>query len=216
MDSPLFCCYYSLVPPQHEKSPMTITEVVIENGSTTVLHLYRFEGWSEEAKERAIDSNRFVEVEDIEWWEGVYDMAREIGLTIRSFELDRRSYVNGDFDFGILETIKEIKNNFDKESHLYATAAKWRTTVFKAFVKYKLSLDIRSEEYENYTTADFLADFLATEEAEELESEFRKEVREDFRIMLSKEYDYLTSDKCITEWLKESDWLFLEDGKEAP
>jgi hypothetical protein len=195
------------------------TKTVVEGSSTktntTIRHLYKFAELSDEAKERAIDANRFVNVDDVEWWEGVYDMAKEIGLNIRSFELDRCSYVNGDFDFGIFETIKAIKENFGKESQLLATAAKWRDTVFKAFVEYKFGLDIRSEEYEDYKTEDFLADFLATDRAEELEDEFRKEIKEDFRITLSKEYDYLTSDECITELLEDDYKLFLEDGKNA-
>lgn len=42
--------------------------------------------------------------------------------------------------------------------------------------------------------------------------EFRLQLAEDYRIMADREYEYMTSDECIDEWLCGTDREFLADG----
>jgi hypothetical protein len=49
-------------------------------------------------------------------------------------------------------------------------------------------------------------------ELDELEEEFEQEILEEFRCLLSTEFEYLSSRKAIEETILANDFDFLEDG----
>ena len=49
-------------------------------------------------------------------------------------------------------------------------------------------------------------------ECYDLEEEFRKDLCEDYRIILSKEYDYLTSERSVMETIKANEYSFTVEG----
>ena len=72
--------------------------------------VYKFEELSDEAKEKAIQEFWDINV-DFPWWESVYDDAKNIGLVIEEFDLDRGSYVKGKF----IEDADCVAKNIIKE-----------------------------------------------------------------------------------------------------
>ena len=50
-------------------------------------------------------------------------------------------------------------------------------------------------------------------ELDELEEEFKKSLSEDYRIILSNEYDYLTSEESIKETIYANEYTFTSEGK---
>ena len=44
------------------------------------------------------------------------------------------------------------------------------------------------------------------------DNEYEKDIQEDYRILLQKEYEYLTSDKAIKETIESNEYEFLENG----
>lgn len=50
--------------------------------------------------------------------------------------------------------------------------------------------------------------------ADYLENEFLKNICEDYRIILQKEFEYLTSKEAIIETIKANEYQFLESGKQ--
>jgi hypothetical protein len=65
-------------------------------------------------------------------------------------------------------------------------------------------MDETSKNYESSESED---------EMLELDNEFKKSIEEDYRRLLSKEYDYLTSAEAIKETIEANDYEFLSTGK---
>jgi len=117
------------------------------------------------------------------WWDCTYEDASNIGLRLTSFDLGRGSYCKGEFIGTAKDTAKLIIANHGEACETYKTAKT------------------------------YLADCLRVDESEELDKEFLKSLLEDYRIILSKEYDYLTSDELIRESLIANDYWLTADGK---
>ena len=70
---------------------------------TQTITIYKFDELSDEAKQTAINSNRYTEVEFFEWWDSSFDSFAEaaelFGLDIRQ---TRKSLVGGVFADGLL------------------------------------------------------------------------------------------------------------------
>jgi len=67
------------------------------------------------------------------------------------------------------------------------------------------------KETDTYNTArEFVTDLGVSDERED---EFLYALLEDYRVMLNKEYEYLTSEEAIIETIKINDYEFTADGK---
>lgn len=60
------------------------------------IKVYAFDELSDEAKDKAINKLYDINV-GYEWWDSIYEDARNIGLEIESFDIDRGSFVKGHF-----------------------------------------------------------------------------------------------------------------------
>lgn len=92
-----------------------------------------------------------------------------------------------------------------KTARQYKTAQSFLTEWDNLVAKYSdgINTDRVSEDNENEFDND----------ADELESEYFNLLLEDYRIMLNKEYEYLTSDEVIKETIEANEYEFTEDGK---
>jgi hypothetical protein len=164
--------------------------------------VYKFDELSDEAKEKAIEKLSDINV-DYEWWNGVYMDAENIGLKIDEFDIDRGSYAHGNFTLSANEVAQNILNDHGENCETYKTAENFMKEWQPIFDSY---MDSLSPDYESQESEDKLND---------LESEFLKSLLEDYRIMLSHEYDYLTSAEAIRETIEANEYEFTEDGKLA-
>ena len=169
---------------------------------TITRELYKFDELTEENQVKALLNLYDINV-DHSWRESTYEDAEQIGLNITSFDLDRKSYVEGEFILSACEVAQNIFNNHGNHCETYKTAESFMLEWQPVFDDY---MDEKSEHYESAEQEDKL---LA------LESEFLKSLQEDYRIILQKDYDYLVSDEAAKETIEANDYEFNVDGKLA-
>jgi hypothetical protein len=164
--------------------------------------VFKFEELSDEAKERAIEQFRYMNV-DYGWWNCVYEMAEEIGFTITEFDLDSpnlwRPQIKGELNVTLLESFKLIRKNLSRNSELYKISKDYVRDFIKAYREMKAN-------DEELTVEDFI------DEARDLECEYKKAILEEFLSILRKEYDYQTSDEAIKEILVDGENEFYQNG----
>lgn len=158
--------------------------------------VYLFSELSEQAKEKAIKWGYDLNV-SYDWWESVYEDAENIGLKITGFDIYRASYCNGDIIGTHEETAKLILENHGEQCETYKTAKNFLAELDAITEKYK------DEGEDNWDEQS---------ENENAEDEFLKSLLEDYRIMLSKEYNYLTSEAAIIETIEANEYEFKADG----
>jgi hypothetical protein len=168
----------------------------------TETKVFPFEELTDEQKDKVFNNYFDINV-DLNWWDSTYEDAEQIGLKLTSFDIDRASYCNGDFLLSANEVAQNIFNNHGEHCETYKTAElfmeKWQP-VFNAY------MDETSEKYESAESESLLM---------ELEDDFKKSLLEDYRIILTHEYEYLTSREAILETLRANEYEFTEDGKIA-
>ena len=105
-----------------------------------------------------------------------------------------------------MDTATAILFHHGESCETHETAAEFIRESAKNNEKYPEKLD--DEDYdENETARDV--------EQQELDEEFLKSILEDYRIMLEKQYEYLTSEDAIIETIEANEYEFTEDGKLA-
>lgn len=165
---------------------------------TKTITLYEFNELDERAKEKARDWWREGGL-DWEWWDNTYDDAKQIGLEITSFDLDRNKHAKGKFVDDAEYCAKAIIENHGETCETYKTA--------KAFLQ---RLDSLATEYpedsEGYRGADY------EDEKQTEEEEFLHLLLQDYASMLQQECDYLQSDEHIDEMIKINEYTFTEEG----
>lgn len=148
--------------------------------------VFKFAELSEEAQETAIERYREGNL-DYDWWDCTYDDAATIGLEITGFDIDRGSYCEGDMTESPGDVARLIMENHGPMCETYKDAV--------SFLKEVESWDDESQAFE------------------EAAIEFERTIKEDYRIILSKEYDYLQSDEVIKESIEANDYEFTAEGK---
>jgi hypothetical protein len=163
--------------------------------------VFKFEELDEAAQETAISELYDINV-DYEWWDYVYTDAEDVGLKIKGFDLDRGSYCNVEWIEDPLTVANKIIENHGPDCETHKDAE-----IFLADYD-KIMNDAEKDE-----EGEMLFELDIEEEIEELEDEFLKTMCENYRIMLSKEYEYLTSEEAIKETIIINEYDFLENGK---
>lgn len=165
-----------------------------------IIKTYFFDELSEESKENAIENLYDINV-DRDWWLSVYEDAENIGCKISAFDIDRRLFCDISFTDSAISVAESILKEHSEMCETYKDATNF---IVKWQPVYNDYLDENSEKYESSESED---------EIIELEDEFLKNLSEDYRIMLSKEFDYLTTKEAIIETIKANNYEFLETGK---
>jgi len=167
------------------------------------IKLYKFDELSEAAKQKAIEHFSDINVA-FDWWDPIYEDATESGLKITGFDLNRASYVKAHFITSASECADYIIKEYDETSELYETAQTFINDYDQLVEKYSDGID------KNRVAEDNENDF--DHDVEDLEDEFLKDLCEDYRIILQKDYDYLTSKEAIIETIEANEYDFKEDG----
>jgi hypothetical protein len=166
------------------------------------MKVYPFDELSDESKEKAVaglwDINAFYG-----WWESIYEDALSAQLKITEFDIDRGSYCRGEFVKYAKETADAIMEYHGETCETYKTATEYIAESAKLYMKFPVKLD-------NDGWDDNERD--REKAQEELDDEFLKFILEDYRIVLQKEYEYLSSEDAIIETIKANEYEFTEDG----
>jgi hypothetical protein len=167
---------------------------------TIRLKIYKFEELIPAAQAKAI--TQFVDTNvDYGWWQFIYEDAANIGLTLTGFDLDRGNYCSGLFTAGTEKCARKIEKEHGPGCETFKTATQYlaeRDKVINDAPK-DSNGELNSEEVDAAL--------------DELDAEFLKSLLEDYRILLSNEYDYLTSEEAIKETIIANDYDFTKDGK---
>lgn len=161
--------------------------------------VYQFSELSKEAQEKVI--NRMADINvDYEWWENTYEDAANIGLKITGFDIDRASYCKGEFTLSANEVAQNILTQHGESCETYKTAQSFMDEWQPVFFNY---MDETHADYESGESEDKM---------QEIEDEFLKSLCEDYRIILSHEYDYLTNSEAIKETIIANEYEFTIEG----
>lgn len=167
--------------------------------------IYTFAELSDEAKEKAIQNLSDINV-NFQWWESTYEDAKNIGLNITSFDLDRNRHAKGEFISYAYDCAKKIVSNHGKDCETYKTAETFIFDYDSLVKKYSdgIKTNVVTEENEYYFYCD----------CEELEAEFLRSILEDYSIILQNECEYLQSDEAIIQTIGANEYEFTEDGNQ--
>ena len=165
--------------------------------------LYEFEELSAEAKEKAIEKNRTINV-DFDWWDCTCESMKEVGVKIDSFDIYYRtiSIIIEDSEHTASKTIE----NFGEGMEI--------VKISKQFIKDRDALIKRLGEGNDIAGYSVKEEFIDEydEEIEYLEEEYRKEMAEEILTWLRDEYEYLQTDEAVAETLIANEYDFTEDG----
>jgi predicted HTH transcriptional regulator len=171
-----------------------------------IVKVYKFEELSEAAKKKAIEELNDINL-DYEWWLGIYDDAENIGLEITEFDILCGKTIKGTFFNDAIITAQLIIANHGEICETYQDAQNY-------IKEYKESIEKQREEWRAMEDVDVEGDFDEDEaDTEDIDDEFLKTLLEDYLVILSKEYDYLTSEEAIIETIEANDYDFLANGQ---
>jgi hypothetical protein len=165
---------------------------------------YSFSELSEEAKQQAINKLCNINV-SYDWWELTYDDAKQVGLKITGFDLNRGSYVEGSLpNHSMNECIDLIFANHGEECETFKLATKFRAEWNNLVKNYsdgvKLDEVAEDKEYEFDQNAD------------DMEEDFKNELCECYLTILRKEYEYQTSEEAIIQTIEANEYELDEEG----
>lgn len=176
------------------------TEMRIDIKKTKV---YPFDELSDDAKQTVFENMYDLNVMH-EWWDCIYDNANTILLKLDEFDIGRGSYCRGDFIEHAEDTANKIITEHGVIRETYKTAKEYLSILANLSTVYPEKLDEDGYD-ENETNRDY--------EKGEIDAEFLKSILEDYRVILTKEYEYLTSEAVIVETIEANEYEFTEDGK---
>jgi len=174
---------------------------------TITINLYEFDELSDEAKENAIQEHRECGFE-YDWWDSIYDDARQNGLKITGFDLYRRD-ITGELTMPMLQSMNEIMGNHGELCGTYKMASMF----LKQYFLLENDLDVINRvDNEEMDVIDAIK-----EVAEEgLEGIYKQALLHEYYMILKTEYEDRTSDEGITESIHCNDYWFTEDGRYWP
>ena len=173
--------------------------------------VYSFAELSDDAKERALNEFRDINVE-FNWWECSFDTIRTagklLGLEIDDISSDADSYCMFDAHYRYVRgAAKAVRDEFPRADDLCKVAKDLQALQKRHF--YSLSCAITEGRSMNqYSCFRF---------GEDYECEDLGDILDDFahwaRILLRDEYEYLTSDEAVKEMIEANGYEFDEEGK---
>ncbi len=149
---------------------------------------YQFEELDEQTKEKAIDNYRHLGVYD-DWYDFIKHDLKEVGIELRSFDIDRASYAEIHIDY-FFETCEKIIETHGENCETYKIAERY----IKEY----------NEIHQHIHDDDAI---------ECLDEEYQKEFSEEVLSMLRREYEYMTSDEYVIEMFEANEYEFTEEGK---
>jgi len=170
---------------------------------TIQLHLFQFGELSEKARTKAISDNADFNV-NCDWWDMVYEDARNVGLKITGFDLDRAHYCNAEFIHDAIYTARQVRLEHGEQTDTYRIATEFQE---------------QRDGMVNHWPKDANGDF---EQVDDLDAQlddgddaFRKSLCRLYLRILDNEYDHLSSDEAIGDALIANEYWFTADGQMA-
>ena len=153
--------------------------------------VYLFNELDDQTQEKAIQNNYHIAVQD-DWHDFIkYDL-KEIGIELRSFDVDRGSFAEIHIDY-FFETCEKIIETHGENCETYKIA--------KRYIKEYNSIQHLNDDDDD----DFDLDYL--------DEEYQKEFSEEVFSMLRKEYEHMTSEEYLIEMFEANEYEFTAEGE---
>ena len=129
----------------------------------------------------------------------------------------RASYVEGSFLFSALDVANKILEEHGQHTETAKTAQQCLAD-YKSLIAYQCQMEadlfsFAGSERDWETIVGIYAEYWPGDlDTEEIDDDFLRSLCEDYRILLQREYDYLTSREAILETIELNDYEFTEDG----
>ena len=170
---------------------------------TKTIEIYTFNELSDKAKEKAVQENYDWNV-NFDWWDSIYEDAKNVGITINGFDIDRGSYCKIDFRYDAEDICQKIIMEHGEGCETYRIASTF-LSYYDELVK-KHSDGIKTNIVAEDNEEDFDNEFIG------LEIGLHHDLSEEYLSVLRKEYEYLTSEEAIAEALEANEVEFTIDG----
>jgi len=169
--------------------------------------VYKFEELSDEAKERALEDNRYVLVEDYAWYDFIYDEADMIGIEIEGFDL-YEGYIKIKLNTSVLNSVESAMQWFGESTEEYKLVKSYYDAIMK------LADSDEVKEYLEENPDDDAYDAIYNMSLDDrFYNEYISDMKRLFLKMLEDTYDYLISDEAIIKYFDNNDYEFFENGK---
>lgn len=162
---------------------------------------YLFDELTDKAKEKARDWYREGAL-DYEWWDCTYEDAKNVGMEIQEFDLDRGAYVKARFMASAEETAHKIETEHGETCE-----------TFKDAKNYLKERDELVNSAPRTSDGELENEYELDQKLDDLDVEFLKTLQEDYRILLQHEMEYLLSDESVDETIRINEYEFTEGGK---
>lgn len=163
--------------------------------------VYTFAELSEQGKDNAVQNLWDINMRHY-WWDSMYEDAKNVGVEIGSFDLERGEKCKVEV-YDYLETARKIIQKHCPTCDTHKNAVQFIEERDALVSKYSDGGDKVPEENEN--------DFDC--ELDELETEYKRSLEDDYLSMLRSEYEYLSSREAIIETIECNEYEFTEDGE---
>lgn len=163
--------------------------------------VYKFDELTKAVQQKVIENNYDINVY-YDWYEFTYEDAKNVGLKISGFDIDRGSYCNLDFIESAEAAAHLIIDQHGETCETYKTAESYLKERDKAI---DTAPKDENGDFENERELD--------EKLDELDEEFKKSISEDYLKMLRDEYEYQTSEEAIKETISVNEYEFTAEGK---
>jgi hypothetical protein len=180
---------------------------------TEQVKIYKFEELSDEAKEKAIEEFRGTNL-DSDWWDFIYEDARNVDLKITGFDTGRGNRINIEFYGLAKDTAESILREHGDDTETYKLAKEFiKTNNFlqNTIEVYTELLEETELGYEQERYAENLK--FHDDKMGSLSDEFLKDLGEECLSILKDEAEYLQSDEAIIETIEANEYEFLQDGE---
>ena len=158
--------------------------------------VYKLNELNEAAQQKAIESLYDINISH-DWWEYIYEDAKQVGLAIEAFDLGRGSYCELKFNDSAMEVAKKILNNHGPDCETYKTCLE--------FVIEVATMTEDSQDFEEHGDIE--------DTYQEKVEDFKKSLSEDYYIIFQRDFEYLTSQESIKETIEANDYDFTIDGE---
>lgn len=169
---------------------------------TIEIKLYKFEELSSEAQDKVIEELYDINISH-EWWEYSYEDAKNVGIKITGFDLDRANYCKIEPYYKYSTIANKIMAEHGENCETYILA--------ETFLKERDEIIDSAELDEN---GDFEDQYLVDEKLDDLENEFEYDLENEYLSMLKSEFEYLTSNEAIIETIEANEYNFTEEGEQ--
>ena len=156
--------------------------------------VYLFNELDDQTQEKVIQDNYGIAIQD-DWHDFIkYDL-KEIGIELRSFDVDRGSFAEIHIDY-FFETCEKIIETHGENCETYKIA--------KRYIKeYNNSIQHLNDDDDDH-------DFI---DLDYLDEEYQKEFSEEVFSMLRKEYEHMTSEEYLIEMFEANEYEFTAEGE---